>query len=121
MGVASAHAAKNRRHAFQDCTMSTVAFAFARDGDIANAEVRLGAVCCTDTMSKLSSTGEIVYEWINCLALATERSTERRTIKIHDIGVGKYGRFLQLLSSYQPVSVASTTPLECSWKSAPLG
>ena len=44
MGVASAHAAKNLRHAFQDCTMSAVAFAFARHCDIANAEVRLSAV-----------------------------------------------------------------------------
>ena len=44
MGVASAHAAKNLRHAFQDCIMPAVAFAFARHCDIANAEVRLRAV-----------------------------------------------------------------------------
>lgn len=44
MGVASAHAAKNQRHAFQDCIMSAVAFAFPRHDDIANAEVRLRAV-----------------------------------------------------------------------------
>ena len=44
MGVASAHAAKNQRHAFQDCIMSVVVFAFPRRGDIANAEVCLSAV-----------------------------------------------------------------------------
>ena len=44
MGVASAHAAKNQRRAFQNCLMSAVAFAFARHCDIANAEVRVRAV-----------------------------------------------------------------------------
>ena len=44
MGVASAHAAKNQRHAFQNCIMSAVAFAFDSHGDIANAEVRSRAV-----------------------------------------------------------------------------
>ena len=44
MGVVSAHAAKNQRHAFQDCIVSVVAFAFPRQGDIANAEVCLRAV-----------------------------------------------------------------------------
>lgn len=44
MGVASGHPAKNQRHAFENCLMSAVAFAFARHGDIANAEVLLRAV-----------------------------------------------------------------------------
>ena len=44
MGVASAHAAKNQRHAFQDRIVSVVAFAIPRHGDLANAEVCLRAV-----------------------------------------------------------------------------
>ena len=44
MGVASAHPAKNQRHASEDCLLSAVAFAFARYRDIANAEVLSRAV-----------------------------------------------------------------------------
>ena len=68
-------------------------------------------------MNNVSSNSAIVYKWIKSLALATGR----RIIKIPGYRRGKYGRFLRLLSSYQPVFVVSTTPLECSWKGAPLG
>ena len=54
MGVASAHPAKNQRHAFEDCLTSAVAFAFARRGDIIDTEVLLNrcSTISTDMMGK---------------------------------------------------------------------
>ena len=69
MGVASAQPAKNQRHAFEDCPMSAVAFAFARHGDIpSRCRGAFESRCCTVSMdmmeNKVSSTSEIQMDQV---------------------------------------------------------
>ena len=120
MGVASARPAKNQRHAFEDCLMSAVAFAFARHGDIpSRCRGAFESRCCTVSMdmmcNEVSGISEIQMDQVLGIP------TERRTIRISCHRSRRIRTIFAVTFSYQPVFVASTTPLEFSWESAPQG